>query len=44
VAHFDMKVPDASPQRWKAMVDSVEANRAHWAEHPVSPTFAANNA
>ena len=44
VEHFDMKIPDASPQRWQAMVDSVEANRAHWAEQPVSPTFAANNA
>jgi len=44
VARFDMKIPDASPQRWKAMVDTVEANRAGWAELSVSPTFAANGA
>jgi quercetin dioxygenase-like cupin family protein len=42
VSKFDMKIPDASPQRWEAMVDAVEANRAHWADLPVSPTFAAN--
>jgi len=42
VARFDMKIPDASPQRWKAMLDTVEANRAGWAELELSPTLAAN--
>jgi mannose-6-phosphate isomerase-like protein (cupin superfamily) len=39
---FDMKIPDASPARWKAMAEAVAANRDRWAEEPVSPTFAAN--
>ncbi|HVM66809.1 MAG TPA: hypothetical protein VMU14_18215 [Acidimicrobiales bacterium] len=39
---FDMKIPDASAERWRAMADAVEANRERWAGEPVSPTFAAN--
>jgi quercetin dioxygenase-like cupin family protein len=44
VSQFDMKIPDASPNRWQAMIDSVEANREAWASQAESPTFAANNA
>jgi quercetin dioxygenase-like cupin family protein len=40
--HFDMKIPDASPERWKAMAETVAANQERWAAEPVSPTFAAN--
>ncbi len=40
--HFDMKVPDASPERWQAMAETVAANQERWAAEPVSPTFAAN--
>jgi len=40
--HFDMKIPDATPERWKAMAETVAANRGEWAQAPVSPTFAAN--
>jgi mannose-6-phosphate isomerase-like protein (cupin superfamily) len=39
---FDMKIPDATPERWQAMADAVSANRDGWAQTPVSPTFAAN--
>jgi quercetin dioxygenase-like cupin family protein len=42
VQQFDMKIPDASPQRWEAMVEATVANRGRWAEMAVSPTFAAN--
>jgi len=41
-AQFDMKIPDASPERWKAMAEAVAANRDRWAGETVSPTFAAN--
>jgi quercetin dioxygenase-like cupin family protein len=40
--HFDMKIPDASPERWRAMVETVSANRDQWAQESVSPTFVAN--
>jgi mannose-6-phosphate isomerase-like protein (cupin superfamily) len=39
---FDMKIPDATPERWQAMAETVSANRDGWAQAPVSPTFAAN--
>ncbi len=41
-AQFDMKIPDASPERWKAMAEAITANRDRWAGETVSPTFAAN--
>jgi len=40
--HFDMKIPDASAERWKAMAETVAANRERWVEPALSPTFAAN--
>lgn len=38
---FDIKL-DASPARWKAFAEAVEAHRDEWEGMPVSPTFAAN--
>ena len=42
VDQFDMQIPDASPQRWQAMLDTTVANRDRWGEVTESPTFAAN--
>ena len=39
---FDMKISDASPERWNAMAETVAANCDRWAREPVSPTFVAN--
>lgn len=44
VARFDMKIPDASPQRWQAMVETTRANREQWVAATTSPTFSANQA
>ncbi len=42
VDQFDMQIPDASAQRWQAMLDTTVANRDRWGEVTESPTFAAN--
>lgn len=39
---FDMKIPDASPERWQAMADTSVEQRERWAAEDTSPTFAAN--
>ncbi len=39
VDHFDIKIPDASPERWQAMADAAAANREAWERETISPTF-----
>ena len=39
---FDIKIADASPDRWQAMAETTAANRERWTAEPASPTFAAN--
>lgn len=39
---FDIKIADASPDRWQAMADTSASKRERWTAEPTSPTFAAN--
>lgn len=39
---FDMKIADASPDRWRAMAETSAVHRDRWAAEETSPTFAAN--
>jgi quercetin dioxygenase-like cupin family protein len=39
---FDIKLYEASPERWKAFADTVAANSHAWSDADISPTFAAN--
>jgi quercetin dioxygenase-like cupin family protein len=39
---FDIKIADASPERWEAIADASSSQRERWASEPTSPTFAAN--
>jgi len=42
VAHFDMKIPDASDEQWRTMEETSRAHHDEWKAMTVSPTLAAN--